>query len=91
MCIRDSDYPYSTEEEGYKDLVFHGPLQATLMLRAAEKYKKAKAHFFSHRGVAPVYANDNLFINIKNNENGNLNCFTSTKDAGMTMKGEAKF
>ena len=85
------DYPYSTEEEGYKDLVFHGPLQATLMLRAAEKYKKAKPHFFSHRGVAPVYANDNLFINIKNNENGNLNCFTSTKDAGMTMKGEAKF
>ena len=85
------DYPYSTEEEGYKDLVFHGPLQATLMLRAAEKYKKAKAHFFSHRGVAPVYANDNLFINIENNENGNLNCFTSTKDAGMTMKGEAKF
>ena len=55
------------------------------------KYKKAKAHFFSHRGVAPVYANDNLFINIENNENGNLNCFTSTKDAGMTMKGEAKF
>ena len=85
------DYPYSTEEEGYKDLVFHGPLQATLMLRAAEKYKRAKAHFFSHRGVAPVYANDNLFINIENNENGNLNCFTSTKDAGITMKGEAKF
>ena len=28
---------------------------------------------------------------IENNENGNLNCFTSTKDAGMTMKGEAKF
>ena len=59
------DYPYSTKEEGYKDLVFHGPLQATLLLRAAEKYKKAKAHFFSHRGVAPVYANDNLFINIE--------------------------
>ena len=38
-----------------------------------------------------VFANDNLFINIENNENGNLNCFTSTKDAGMTMKGEAKF
>ena len=61
------------------------------MLRAAEKYKKTKALFFSHRGVAPVYANDNLFINIVNNENGNLNCFTSTKDAGMTMKGNAKF
>ena len=85
------DYPYSTEEEGYKDLVFHGPLQATLMLRAAEKYKKAKVKSFSHRGVAPVYANDDLIINIKNKPNDSLNCFTSTKDAGMTMKGEAIF
>ena len=85
------DYPYSTEEEGYKDLVFHGPLQATLMLRAAEKYKKAKVKSFSHRGVAPVYANDDLIINIKNKPNDSLNCFTSTKDAGMTMKAEAIF
>ena len=85
------DYPYSTKEEGYKDLVFHGPLQATLMLRAAEKHMKSKAKYFSHRGVAPVYANDNLSINIKNKLNGNVNCFTSTKDAGMTMKAEAIF
>ena len=85
------DYPYSTEEEGYKDLVFHGPLQATLMLRAAEKYKKAKVKSFSHRGVAPVYANDDLIINIENKPNDSLNCFTSTKDAGMTMKAEAIF
>ena len=85
------DYPYSPEAEGYKDLVFHGPLQATLMLRAAEKYKKAKVKSFSHRGVAPVYANDDLIINIKNKPNDSLNCFTSTKDAGMTMKAEAIF
>ena len=85
------DYPYSTEEEGYKDLVFHGPLQATLMLRAAEKYKKAKVKSFSHKGVAPVYANDDLIINIENKPNDSLNCFTSTKDAGMTMKAEAIF
>ena len=85
------DYPYSTEEEGYKDLVFHGPLQATLMLRAAEKHKKAKVKSFSHRGVAPVYANDDLIINIENKPNDSLNCFTSTKDAGMTMKAEAIF
>ena len=85
------DYPYSTEEEGYKDLVFHGPLQATLMLRAAEKYKKVKVKSFSHRGVAPVYANDDLIINIENKPNDSLNCFTSTKDAGMTMKAEAIF
>ena len=85
------DYPYSTQEEGYKDLVFHGPLQATLMLRAAEKYKKKRLIHFSHRGVAPVYANEDLSIIIKNKPDGNLNCFTSTKGAGMTMKAEAIF
>ena len=72
-------------------MVFHGPLQATLMLRAAEKYKKTKVKSFSHRGVAPVYANDDLIINIENKPNDSLNCFTSTKDAGMTMKAEAIF
>ena len=85
------DYPYSTQEEGYKDLVFHGPLQATLMLRAAEKYKKKRLIHFSHRGVAPVYATEDLSIIIKNKLDGNLNCFTSTKGAGMTMKAEAIF
>ena len=85
------DYPYTTQEEGYKDLVFHGPLQATLMLRAAEKYKKKRLIHFSHRGVAPVYANEDLSIIIKNKPDGNLNCFTSTKGAGMTMKAEAIF
>ena len=85
------DYPYSTQEEGYKDLVFHGPLQATLMLRAAEKYKKKRLIHFSHRGVAPVYANEDLSIIIKNKLDGNLNCFTFTKGAGMTMKAEAIF
>jgi 3-methylfumaryl-CoA hydratase len=85
------DYPYTTQEEGYKDLVFHGPLQATLMLRAAEKYKKKRLIHFSHRGVAPVYANEDLSIIIKNKPDGNLNCFTSTKGAGMTMIAEAIF
>ena len=42
------DYPYSTQVEGYQDLIFHGPLQATLMLRASEKFKNTRAKkFFS--------------------------------------------
>ena len=39
----------------------------------------------------PFFAYWLNYDDIKNSENGNLNCFTSTKDAGMTMKGEAKF
>ncbi|MDC1133407.1 MaoC family dehydratase N-terminal domain-containing protein [Alphaproteobacteria bacterium] len=85
------DYPYSTKEEGYKDLVFHGPLQATLLLRAAEKFKKVKAKKFVHKGIAPVFANNDLLINIEDTNNGLLNCYTSTKDAGLTMKAQATF
>lgn len=85
------DFPYSTREEGYQDLVFHGPLQATLMLRASEKFKNARAKSFSHKGVAPVYANENLHISIEQTQNGNVNCFTSTSAAGMTMKANAVF
>jgi 3-methylfumaryl-CoA hydratase len=85
------DYPYSTQVEGYQDLVFHGPLQATLMLRASEKFKNTRAKSFSHKGIAPVFANENLHISIEQSENGNVNCFTSTSAAGMTMKAEAVF
>ena len=85
------DFPYSTREEGYQDLVFHGPLQATLMLRASAKFKNARAKNFSHKGVAPVYANENLQISIEQTQNGNVNCFTSTSAAGMTMKANAVF
>ena len=85
------DFPYSTQVEGYHDLVFHGPLQATLMLRASEKFKNSRAKNFSHKGVAPVYANENLRISIEQTQNGNVNCFTSTSKAGMTMNAEAIF
>jgi len=85
------DYPYSVNEEGYKNLVFHGPLQATLLLRAAEKFKKTKVKKFIHKGVAPVFANDNLFINIEDKGNNEVNCYTSTLDAGLTMKAQAFF
>ena len=85
------DYPYSTHEEGYKDLVFHGPLQATLMLRAAEKYKNKKVTQFAHKGIAPVYANQDLYVTIEHKPKGDIICYTSTDDAGITMEAEAFF
>ena len=60
-------------------------------LRAAERFKKARALQFNHKGVAPVFANQNLKVNIEEKLNGDVNCFTSTSEAGMTMKAEAIF
>ena len=45
----------------------------------------------SHKGVAPVYANEDLYITIDQNPNGDIICYTNTDDAGITMKAEAFF
>ncbi len=85
------DYKYCKEEENYKDLVFHGPLQATLLLRISEKLASKKVKKFIHKGTAPVFANEKLKIKaIFSNEN-EISSFTSTNESGMTMKGSAIF
>jgi len=85
------DYKYCKEEENYKDLVFHGPLQATLLLRASEKLANKKVKKFIHKGTAPVFANENLKLKaICLNEN-EITSFASTDESGMTMKGSATF
>ena len=56
-----------------------------------EKFKNKKVIKFSHKGVAPVYANEDLYITIDQNPNGDIICYTNTDDAGITMKAEAFF
>ena len=85
------DYKYSKEEENYKDLVFHGPLQATLLLRASEKLANKKAKKFIHKGTAPVFANENLKIKATCSNENEITSFASTDESGMTMKGSAEF
>src|SRR5690606_16624740 len=48
------DFPYVTEAEGYPGLVVHGPLIATLNLRAfCRANPQARLRRFSYRGVRP--------------------------------------
>jgi 3-methylfumaryl-CoA hydratase len=49
------DLPYATEIEGYRGLVVHGPLQATLLLNLAAR-AGAPPHRFTYRGIAPAIA-----------------------------------
>ena len=85
------DYKYCKEEENYKDLVFHGPLQATFLLRTSERLADKKAKKFVHLGVAPVFANENLKIKVKQSNTKEIISFTSTKSSGVTMKGITNF
>ncbi|MHA6575825.1 HTD2 family dehydratase [Pseudomonas yamanorum] len=51
------DYPYVTGTEGYSGLVVHGPLIATLSLRAfCRANPAATLRRFSYRGVRPLIA-----------------------------------
>ncbi|UOK35913.1 FAS1-like dehydratase domain-containing protein [Pseudomonas palleroniana] len=51
------DYPYVTGTEGYPGLVVHGPLIATLSLRAfCRAHPEARLRRFAYRGVRPLIA-----------------------------------
>lgn len=51
------DHPYVTQEEGYPDLVVHGPLLATMMLESLrEKLPAARVVTFRFAGKSPVFA-----------------------------------
>tara|TARA_B100001027_G_scaffold68394_1_gene46626 strand:- start:221 stop:1057 length:837 start_codon:yes stop_codon:yes gene_type:complete len=85
------DYPYCTKEEFYPDLVFHGPLQATLLLNLSEKNAEKSAKKFIHRGVSPVFANMNLKLKLKKIDNNEYHSFSETDLYGMAMEGKAYF
>ncbi|MFK0089611.1 hypothetical protein ACIQUS_20225 [Pseudomonas sp. NPDC090755] len=51
------DWPYATDVEGYPGLVVHGPLIATLNLRAfCHANPEARLRRFAYRGVRPLIA-----------------------------------
>jgi len=85
------DFEYCKKVEKYRDLVFHGPLQATFLLRTSERLADKKAKKFVHLGVAPVFANENLKIKVKQSNTKEIISFTSTKSSGVTMKGITNF
>ena len=50
------DHPYTTDEEGYPDLLVHGPLTALLLLDAAGRYGTEAVTRFRYRALAPLFA-----------------------------------
>lgn len=50
------DRTYTQEVEHYPDLVVHGPLQASLLMRAATRTKGRAPLFFDFRGVHPMFS-----------------------------------
>ena len=56
------DRPYAIDEEAYPGLVVHGPLQATLLIRLAERRLGAPITGFDFRGQQPAFAGVPLHV-----------------------------
>ena len=85
------DHPYTVNEENYPGLIVHGPLQATYLLRAAEKLIGKPVKSFTHKVMAPVFADSEYMVGVDKMDNGSVSCWGATKEFGVTMRAEAKF
>ena len=85
------DHPYTVNEENYPGLIVHGPLQATYLLRAAEKLMGKSVKSFTHKVMAPVFADSEYMVGVDKMDNGSVSCWGATKEFGVTMRAEAKF
>ncbi len=84
------DHPYATGVEGYRGLVVHGPLIATLLLDLARRSLGSEAALaqFSFRAVSPAVAGDPLHLALKAEE-GSLVLAAHAADGRQVMAATA--
>ena len=62
------DLPYATAEEGYRGLVVHGPLTATLLLDLARReFGDNALKTFAFRGLSPAICGEMLHLVLRSN------------------------
>ncbi len=83
------DRDYVTRVEGYPGLIFHGPMQAALLVEfAARLHGGAAPKKFSYRGVQPLFEGSEFSVNANEVESG-LELWTANSQGQPTMKGTA--
>jgi 3-methylfumaryl-CoA hydratase len=83
------DRDYVTKVEGYPGLIFHGPLQATLIVELAAKLHGGKPpKKLSYRGLQPLFEGSEFSINANTSDNG-MELWTANAAGQPTMKGTA--
>lgn len=87
------DAPYARDEEGYPDLVVHGPLTATLLQGFAQSlYAERRLARFSFRGASPLFVTAPFTLHAKPDEGGaGLLLWAATPEGGLAMQAEAGF
>ncbi|MCB1412103.1 MAG: MaoC family dehydratase N-terminal domain-containing protein [Xanthobacteraceae bacterium] len=83
------DRDYATRVEGYPGLVFHGPMQAALLIEFAAKLHGGTApRTFRYRGVQPLFEGSAFSVNANDTAHG-LEMWMANADGTPTMKGTA--
>ncbi|MGJ5046854.1 FAS1-like dehydratase domain-containing protein [Bradyrhizobium oligotrophicum] len=82
------DRDYVTRVEGYPGLIFHGPLQAALLVEFAARLKGKPPARFTYRGVQPLFEGSEFSVNA-NDKDGGLELWTANAERQPTMKGTA--
>jgi 3-methylfumaryl-CoA hydratase len=83
------DRDYVTRVEGYPGLIFHGPLQATLIVELAAKLHGGKPPGkLSYRGLEPLFEGSEFSVNANTSDNG-MELWTANSAGQPTMKGTA--
>ena len=85
------DWPYATETEGYPGLVVHGPLIATLNLRAFTRANaQARLRRFAYRGLRPLIVPEPFSVGGRIIAPGQAELWAGN-DAGMAQQAELTF
>jgi 3-methylfumaryl-CoA hydratase len=84
------DRDYVTRVEGYPGLIFHGPMQAALLVEFAAKLHGGAAppKKFVYRGVQPLFDGGEFSVNA-NNTSAGMELWTANSAGQPTMKGTA--
>lgn len=87
------DHPYVTQVEGYADLVVHGPLIATLLIEAAQRYNpKRELRAFSFKAVRPLVCNRLLRLRGKAVQpDGSVDLWAEDELGALLMQASAQF
>jgi 3-methylfumaryl-CoA hydratase len=83
------DRDYVTKVEGYPGLIFHGPLQAALIVELAAKLHHGQPpKKFSYRGVQPLFEGSEFSVNANEAASG-MELWIANAEGQPTMKGTA--
>lgn len=87
------DREYARSVEGYPDLVFHGPLTATLLADLAVRKARGTLRSFAYRGVTPLFDSAPFTIAGRPSAEapGTLDLWAATPGGALAMSASATF